>query len=92
MRILPAAVLLLLATPAFAAAPKVGDAAPPLDVKDVKDRPLKVPETGSVLVLSFASKSNAEEMGAVTRALRAQHPDAKVYSFIDLSGFPSWLR
>lgn len=86
------ALLVFAATPAFAAAPKVGDPAPKLDVKDVKDRALVVPDTGNVMILSFASKSTGETAGDLTRVIRVLHPDIKILSFIDFSGFPGFLH
>jgi hypothetical protein len=71
---------------------KAGDAAPSLAPKDVKDRALQVPHAGSAMLLSFASKSNGEEAGSITRAIRVLHPDVEVLSFIDLSGFPGFMR
>lgn len=75
-----------------ATGPAVGDAAPKLDVKDIRDRALAIPEPGRVMVLSFASKSTGEAAGDVTREIRVDYPDAPVLSFIDLSGFPGFLR
>jgi len=81
------AMVLLLAAP-----PKVGDAAPPLSCRDVMDRPVAAPDAGSVMVLSFASRSTGEKAGELTRGVRVRHPDVKILSFIDLSGFPGFMR
>lgn len=75
----------------LAGTPAVGDAAPKLAVADVKGRAITIPD-GRVQVLSFASKSNGEVAGDVTRELRVRHPDVEVVSFVDLSGFPGILH
>jgi len=85
--------LLLAAAPAPAAvAPSVGDAAPVIAMKDVKDREVAVPVAGQVMVLSFASKSTGETAGNITREVRVAYPEATILSFIDLSGFPGFLQ
>lgn len=77
---------------ALAAAPVAGDAAPAINEHDVKGHAVTVPDTGKVMVLSFASKSTGEKAGDVTREIRVAHPDVVILSFIDLSGFPGFMR
>jgi hypothetical protein len=84
--------LFLLLTPAFAFQPIAGSLAPKLDIKDVKDRPLTVPRAGRVMLLSFASQSTGVKAGEITRAIRVQHPDVEILSFINLSSYPRFLR
>ena len=81
----------LLALALLAAPPAIGEAAPKVSTADVKGRALAIPD-GRVQVLSFASKSNGEVAGDVTRAVRVRHPDVEVISFVDLSGFPGILH
>lgn len=91
MRLLaPAACVLLLAAPA--AALGAGDAAPALAAKDVRGRAVSVPAPGRVTLLSFASPANGEAAGEITRAVRVEHPDLEIVSFIDLSAFPGFAR
>ena len=91
-RLAPVALLLLVASSAFAAAPKPGDAAPPLEPEDIKGRALAVPAPGHVMLLSFASRSTAEAAGELTRAVRVEHPELEILSFIDVSGFPGFMH
>jgi len=91
-RFAPIALLLLVASSAFAAAPKPGDAAPPLAPRDIKGRALAVPAPGHLMLLSFASRSTAEAAGKITRAVRVEHPELEILSFIDLSRFPGFTH
>jgi hypothetical protein len=86
----PLASLLLLAAPA--AALEAGDAAPALAARDVRGRPVAVPAPGRVTLLSFASPSTGEAAGEITRAVRVEHPELEIVSFIDLSGFPGFAH
>jgi hypothetical protein len=52
MGMLAPVALLLAASSAFAAAPRLGDAAPPLAPEDVKGRALAVPAPGHVMLLA----------------------------------------
>ena len=91
-RFAPIVLLLLVASSVFAAAPKPGDAAPPLAPEDIKGRALAVPAPGHLMLLSFASRSTAEAAGEITRAMRVEHPELEILSFIDLSGFPGFTH
>jgi len=88
----PVAVLLLTASSAFAAALGPGDASPPLAPTDVKGRVLSVPAPGHAMLLSFASRSTAEAVGEIARAIRVEHPGLEILSFIDLSGLPGFMH
>src|SRR5690349_22814624 len=74
------AIAALLAAAVPPAAPNAGDAAPPLAIKDVKDRALQVPESGSVMLLSFASNSNGEKDRKSTR-LNSSHVERSYADF-----------
>jgi hypothetical protein len=87
-----AALVLLAACPPPATALEAGDAAPALAAKDVRGRALAVPASGRVLLLSFASPADGEAVGEITRAIRVEHPELEIVSFIDLSGFPGFAR
>jgi hypothetical protein len=89
-RLAPLACLLLLASPA--AALEAGEAAPALAATDVRGRALAVPVRGRVTLLSFASPSTGEAAGDITRAVRVEHPELEIVSFIDLSGFPAFAH
>jgi hypothetical protein len=89
-RLAPLACLLLLAAPA--AALEAGDAAPALAATDVRGRAFAVPARGRVTLLSFASPSTGEAAGEITRAVRVEHPELEIVSFIDLSRFPGFAR
>jgi hypothetical protein len=86
------ALLLLAASSAFAAPPQPGDLAPPLAPEDIKGRALAVPAPGHVMLLSFASPSAGEAVGEIARALRVEHPELEILSFIDLSGYPGFMH
>jgi hypothetical protein len=88
----PIAWLLLAASSALAVSPKPGDVAPPLAPQDIKGRALAVPAPGRVMLLSFASPSSGEAVGEIARALRVEHPELEILSFIDLSGFPGFMH
>jgi hypothetical protein len=92
VRTLAPIALLLAASSAFAAAPKSGDASPPLAPKDVKGRVLAVPAPGHLMMLSFATQSTAEAVGEIARAIRVEHPGLEILSFIDLSGLPGFMH
>ena len=87
-----AAALLLVAPAALAAAPAVGDSAPPISVKDIKGRAVTVPLPGTVSIVSFASKATGEKGGDLTRAVRLDHPDLNFVSIVDVSGYPGILH
>ncbi len=92
MRIAALAMIGSLLAPSALSGAKVGDPAPELEPTDVMDRALRVPEKGKVTVLAFVSKSNGEKSGEITRAVRVDRPDVEIVSFVDLSGFPGFLR
>ena len=89
LRIAAVAALLVstAAVPALAAAPAVGDPAPPIAEKDIKGREVTVPLPGTVSLVSFTSKATGEKGGAFTRAVRLDHPDINIVSIIDVSSF-----
>jgi hypothetical protein len=91
-KLAPLVLLLLGASSAFASSPKPGDAAPPLAPEDIKGRALAVPAPGHVVLLSFASPSTGEAVGEIARALRVEHPELEIFSFIDLSGYPGFMH
>ena len=86
------ALLVFAVTSAFAAEPRAGDAAPVLAVEDVRGRELAAPVPGHVTLLSFASTSTGEAVGEIARALRVEHPELEILSFIDVSGYPGFTR
>lgn len=93
MRILPPlAVLLVVASAAFAAPPGPGDAAVPLAPEDALGRGLVVPAPGQVTLLSFASPATGEAAGEIARAIRVEHPTLEIFSFIDLSSYSRLVR
>ncbi|MEN8158440.1 MAG: hypothetical protein ABFS41_00045 [Myxococcota bacterium] len=55
-----------------------------------------MPIPGRTTLLSFASPSNGEAVGAIAREVRVDHPELEVVSFIDLSSYPrlarGWMR
>lgn len=90
MALLPplAAALLLLASGALAAPLAPGERAVPFASTDALGRAFAIPIPGRVTLLSFASPSNGEAMGEIARAIRLEHPDLEIISFIDLSRYP----
>lgn len=44
------------------------------------------------MLLSFASPSTGEAVGEIARALRVEHPELEILSFIDLSSFPGFVH
>jgi len=84
--------VLLAASSTFGAALVPGDEAPPLTPRDIKGRALAVPHPGHAMLLSFASQSTGSAAGEITRAIRLEHPELEILSFIDLSSFPGFAR
>src|SRR4051794_26349317 len=74
------------------ASPKIGDPAPAVSVNDVKGRAVSVPEAGKPMVLAFVAKPTGEKAAAVTKEVRLAHPEASVITFIDVSGYPGFLK
>lgn len=93
MRVLAAfAWPLLVASAALAAPLGPGDAAPPLAAEDALGRALAVPVAGRLTLLSFASASTGQAAGEIARAIRVEHPELEIVSFIDLSSYPRLAR
>lgn len=65
--------------------------APRMTVKDHRGRALDVPALGQVTVLSFASKSTADQASARCRAVRVAHPDVKILELMDVSSVPGFM-
>ena len=86
------ALLVFAVSSAFAAEPRGGDTAPVLAVQDVRGRALVAPVPGHVTLLSFASTSTGEAVGEIARALRVEHPELEILSFIDVSGYPGFTH
>jgi hypothetical protein len=88
----PIAALLLLAAAAAAGPPDPGQRARALRATDVLGREITVPIPGRLTLLAFASFSNGEAVGAISRELRVDHPEIENLSFLDLSGVPRVAR
>jgi hypothetical protein len=88
----PIAALLLLAAAAAAGPPDPGQRARALRATDVRGREIAVPIPGRLTLLAFASFSNGEAVGAISRELRVDHPEIENLSFLDLSGVPRVAR
>jgi hypothetical protein len=84
--------VLLAASASIGAALEPGREAPPLTPRDIKGRVLAVPHPGHVMLLSFASQSTGNAAGEIMRAIRLEHPELEILSFIDLSSFPGFAR
>jgi hypothetical protein len=65
--------------------------APRMSVKDHRGQALDVPVPGQVTVLSFASKSTADQASARCRAIRVAHPDVTILELMDVSSAPGFL-
>jgi hypothetical protein len=65
--------------------------APRMLVTDHRGRDLTVPTSGQVMVLSFASRSTADEASERCRAVRVAHPAVTVLEIMDLSSAPGFL-
>ena len=88
----PIAALLLLAAAAAAGPPDPGQRARALRATDALGREIAVPIPGRLTLLAFASYSNGEAVGAISRELRVDHPEIENLSFLDLSGVPRVAR
>jgi hypothetical protein len=62
-----------------------------MTVKDHRGRALDVPALGQVTVLSFASKSTADQASARCRAVRVTHPDVTILELMDVSSVPGFM-
>jgi hypothetical protein len=92
----PVAFLLLFASAASAEPPRPGELATRLAPTDSLGRRVPVPVPGRATLISFASPSNGEAVGAIAREIRVEHPELEVVSFIDVSSYPrlahGWLQ
>jgi len=87
-----ALLLLLLASPVSAEPLHPGQLAARLTPSDARGRTLELPVPGRTTLLTFAGPSNGEAVGAISRALRVDHPELEVVALIDLSRYPRLLR
>jgi peroxiredoxin len=69
-----------------------GQVAPAFSTKDAAGRPVAVPVAGQPILLFFANQSTAGAIAPVTTVVSPRHPDAVVYSVIDLTSVPRALR
>ena len=65
--------------------------APRMSIKDHRGQALDVPVPGRITVLSFASKSTADQASARCRAVRVAHPEVEIVEIMDVSSVPGFM-